>query len=579
MNAVSARALTFALLAISCSSPSTSSDPPSEPHESDGAGGLAHTSAGGGEQAPGSTGGDFGTGAAAGSGGVGVNAMTGGAPSGGGLGSGGGASGGEPSTGGIAGSGGSPPSGDCQDLVTNPAINWRQSTLQTDQEIVSCLASTLGRPIGYGENATGGFDPAGGSRLIVITKGGPTSPEQQILDAITGDDHAWIVFDKIDFASESEIAMYRNNCGDSGVLTTAGLSEAECLDHEVWCQNNGLSGAACLEQYFNGLLNNDDLPIRNPVIGSNKTIDGRMSSAHFLFSGFAIGSDSSGEPVLTSENVILAHLEFRGAGHTEDHYLDPDMIRSTGASHDIWIHKNTFTLTGDSAFDVKVGAYDITMSFNRVENVKRATLHGSSDSRTINEQITTTMHHNAFVTTDALYESFGNTARRVPLIRRGTSHMWNNLFMNYRKDIVSARVGARLFWEDNALVINAIHQEKDSIADSLGELKEQLARDYDGANFRVDGTHLWFSDASCAIDGDTQTPLTLMGGSVPDLASEYSSESQATMSTVQMPAGQELIDYISATAGKYADNEPFNSPLAPSVQEVLSAGRVSCQTF
>ncbi len=458
----------------------------------------------------------------------------------------------------------------------NPEINWRQSALQTDQEIIECLHSTLGRPLGYGENAQGGFDPNGNSRLVVIEKGGSLSVEEQVLAAISGDDHAWIVFDKEDFRDDSEIAMYRNSCSDSSVLSTSGLSEAECLDHRLWCSNRGYSGDQCLEQYFNVELNDDALTIRNPVIGSNKTIDGRMSRAHFLFSGFAIGSDSSGEPVLTSNSVILTHLEFRGAGHTEDHYLDPDMIRSTGASHDIWIHKNTFTLTGDSAFDVKVGAHDITMSFNRVENVKRAALHGSSDSRTINEAITTTMHHNAFVTTDDLYEAFGNTARRVPLIRRGRSHMWNNSFVNYRKDVMSARVGAQLLWQDNALSVNAAHQEKSSVQDSLQELSSQLARDFDGANFRSEGVYLWFSDASCNLDASTQTELTLAGGSVDDLSLDYSATSRQWISEVQLPAGQELIDYISATAGKYAQ-EPFNSPLGPSIDDVLSQQRVSCQ--
>lgn len=579
MNAVSTRAGSIALLLLAgCSS--GKGDPAQTRGENDpsGSGGYTPSTGSGGD---GSTEVDGSGGALLdGSGGQQTGGVLG---SGGAMGSGGqpstggdSASGGDANTGGIPGTGGAPLSGDCEDLVTNPDINWRDSTLQTDQEIVACLASTLGRPVGYGENALGGYDPGGNSKLVVITKGGAASVERQILDAIEGEEHAWIVFDKNDFASESEIAMYRNSCGDAEVLSTAGLSEAECLDHETWCSNHGYTGAECLELYFNTTLNNDALSIRNPVIGSNKTIDGRMSRAHFLFSGFAIGSDSSGEPVTTSSGVILTHLEFRGAGHTEDHYLDPDMVRSTGASHDIWIHKNTFNLTGDSAFDVKVGAYDITISFNRVEDVMRASLHGSSDSRTINEQITTTMHHNAFVTTDELYETFGNTARRVPLIRRGTSHMWNNLFMNYRKDIMSARVGAQLYWEDNALSVNAIHQEKSTVADSLSELQAQLARDFDDANYRADGVYLWFSDATCSLDESTKTPLTLEGGTVSDLAGNYSNASQAMMDTVQMEAGQELIDYISATAGKYAQ-EPFNSPLAPTIDEVLLASRVGCQ--
>ncbi|MFC6981072.1 hypothetical protein [Microbulbifer taiwanensis] len=437
--------------------------------------------------------------------------------------------------------------------------------------------------MGYGENALGGYDPGGNSVLTVITKNNPQgrSVEQQILDAITGDGHNWIVFDKFDFASvggeETEVAMYRTHCDNADVQAAIGGSEAQCINYRQWCSDNGHgSGQPCLDEFFNERLNDKDLPIRNPVIGSNTTIDGRLSNAYFRFNGFAIGRDSSGQPTQTANSVIITHLDFRGAGHTEDHGLDPDMLRSTGASHDIWIHKNSFDTTGDSAFDVKVGAYDITMSFNRLVNVKRASLHGSSDSRTINEQITTTMHHNAFITTDDSYSTLGNTLRRIPLIRRGTSHMFNNLFMNYRKDILSVRVGASVLWEDNAFLINRDHQEKDDADQALDERAEELARDVDGGNFRDDGSRLWFADAQCNLDPAFAREISDASGSVGDLNQDYSQASRDTILTNWLPAGQNLADYIAATAG-IGGAMPFNSPLASDINYVLGLGKVPCQ--
>lgn len=449
--------------------------------------------------------------------------------------------------------------------------------MQTDQEIVECLSQTLGRAVGYGENALGGYDPNGNSQLTIITTGSSQSVEDQILAAIADNSHNWIVFDKDDFAQDYEVGLYRTHCGNPDVLSQLGATEAECNDYHQWCANRNISsGASCLDEFFNNALNDGNLPIRNPVIGSNKTIDGRMSNAYFRFSGFAVGKDSSGQPTQTSNSVILTNLEFRGAGHTEDHGLDPDMIRSTGASHDIWIHKNTFDLTGDSAFDVKVGAFDITMSFNKVMDVVRASLHGSSDSRTINEQITTTMHHNAFVTRDDKYSTFGNTGRRVPLIRRGTSHMFNNVFMNYRKDTLSVRVGASLLWEDNMFVVNQSHQEKSSVEASLAELQGNLMDDVDGGNFRSEGVYLWFSDSACNLNSATQTPMVEASGSVGDLTQQYSQASRNTINAQQVAAGQDLVDYVSATAG--VDGElPFNSPLAGDIYYVLGLGKVSCQ--
>ena len=459
-------------------------------------------------------------------------------------------------------------------------MNWRDSAeLDTDQEIVQCLFQTLGRAIGYGENAMGGYDPNGNSVLTVITKNDPQgrSVEQQLLDAVTGDDYNWIVFDKFDFASETEVAMYRNDCGDASVQAAIGGTEAQCIDYRQWCVDNGYGDhEACMAEFFNNRLNDSSLPIRNTKIGSHKTLDGRQANAYFRFNGFAIGADSSGAPTQTAEHVILTSLDFRGAGHTEDHGLDPDMIRNTGASHEIWIHKNTFDTTGDSAFDVKVGAYNITMSFNKLVNVKRAALHGSSDSRTINEQIRTTMHHNMFVTTDDHYDSLGNTLRRIPLIRRGTSHMFNNFFMNYRKDILSVRVGASVLWEDNMFLINQVHQEKDDPVVALTERGDQLARDIADGNFRTEGSLLWFSDAACNMDPAIQYEITNASGSVSDLAQDYTQYSRDVMAAQNLPASQAMADYIIATAG--VDGAiPFNSPLGYDQSYVVGLGEVACQ--
>ncbi len=452
-------------------------------------------------------------------------------------------------------------SADCINLATNPSVNWRDTALQTDQEIVTCLHKTLGTAVGYGENARGGYDAGGNSKLTVITKNSSKSVEQQVLEAISGDEPNWIVFDKVEFAQASEIGMYRLGCSNATVQSILGATEAECVNYQQWCAKNGVSESACVTTFFNTAMNKSNNPIRNPVIGSNKTLDGRMSQAYFLFSGFAIGKDSTGTPTQTAEQVILTHLSFKGAGHTEDHYVDPDMIRSTGASHEIWIHKNTFDTTGDSAFDVKVGAYNITMSFNKVKNVKRATLHSSSDSHTIDAQIRTTMHHNAFVTTDDQYNTLGNTLRRVPLIRRGTTHMFNNLFVNYRKDLLSIRVGASVLFEDNMFVVNRSLQEKSSLEASLAELQSNMIRDVSGGNYRGEGIYLWFADGACNLDETTKTSLTATSGSVADLSQHYNAHSRAVIGNWRFAAGQDLENYLSATAGKEGAT-PFNSPLA-----------------
>ena len=462
------------------------------------------------------------------------------------------------------------PNADCAELINNDSINWRESSLQSDQEIIECLSDSLGTPVGYGEATTGGYNPYGNSNLVIITN---NQPEDQILAAISSPEHNWIVFDKDDFANETALMMYRPYCADSALQSALGVDEATCRDPYAWCSAKGVSNSQCLVTFFNDELNDKNLPIRNYLIDSNTTIDGRGAKATFTFNGFKIGSDSSGKSTHQSENVIITNNKFVGVGHTEDHNLDPDMIRSTGESHDIWIHQNTFDTTGDSAFDVKVGAYDITVSFNKLVNVKRAALHGSGDSRTVNEQITTTIHNNLFVTTDENFASSSyNTLRRVPLLRRGQTHMFNNVFYGYRKDIMSLRVGARALLEDN-LFMNPVDNDKgDDLADWALSLFDDAIKD---GSLEITGSYVYESSSNCAPSGASAS-LDTSVGSVPNMFSDYNSSSRDTINSSQLAVGADLRDYVMAAAGKNGKT-PWVSSYADTENAIIAAAPSSCQ--
>jgi pectate lyase len=463
----------------------------------------------------------------------------------------------------------------CRTLINDPNMNWRESTvLTTDQQIVACLADSLGGAVGFGYKATGGYNPNGGSRLVVITKNGTITPEKQILDAISTPDYKWIVFDKRDFAAATDVAMYRNGCTNSAVLTALdNATVAECMDHRLWCTNHGVSSAVCENTFFNTRLNNSSLnAIKLPMIDSNTTIDGRGSNATFLFSGFKIGADSEGASTHLSQNVIITNNRFMGVGHVEDHNLDPDMTRSTGASRDIWIHQNTFENTGDSAFDVKVGANSITVSFNRLLNVKRASLHASGDSEPMAANITTTIHDNLFVTTDAHYgESAYNGLRRVPLLRRGQSHIFNNVFYGYRKDLLSIRVGGRIAFEDNMFLNNVDNSQGDDMAYWVAT----LIRDYTGGNIRTSGSYVWYANAACQATG-TPGDLTLSYGTTPDMFAGYDALSKDLITANRLPAGMDLARYVFATAGK-GGKVPYVSPETAGIAAIIAAAPASCQ--
>jgi hypothetical protein len=56
----------------------------------------------------------------------------------------------------------------------------------------------------------------------------------------------------------------------------------------------------------------------------------------------------------------------------------------------------------------------------------------------------------------------------------------------------------------------------------------------------------------------------------------YSAASQSKINNWHFDAGQDLVDYLSATTGKHGQL-PFNSPLAGDRHYVLGLGKVGCQ--
>ena len=471
------------------------------------------------------------------------------------------------------------PTAACLDLINNENTNWDESSLRDEQQIVRCLSVTLGNPLGYGEQARGGYNADGGSDLVVIRTNGNVSPEQQLATAIDSDQHNWIVFDKDDFNAETEVAMYRLQCTNSSVQSALGVSSAsQCIDYKNWCASNGVSTSNCANEFFNQRLNDASLPIRNLAIGSNTTIDGRGANVKLMFNGFKIGADSSGQSTRLSNNVIVTNLSFEGAGHTEDHGLDPDMLRITGESNDVWIHKNSFINTGDAAFDVKVGGYNTTISFNRLVDVLRASLHGSSDSRVINQQITTTLHNNMFITSDAFYSRGRSTLRRVPLLRRGSSHHFNNVYVDYWKDIASVRVGGTLYWEDNLFVgLNAVQNEDSDLADAFSKWQVELS---DGVvsdgSFTDNGSIVQFANGNCRLDSSYRTGYSGDPGNARNLSLDYSASSLQSIANHKMSPNQDLLDYVNATAGVHGAI-PYNSPIAKSRSQVLALSQPNCK--
>ena len=156
--------------------------------------------------------------------------------------------------------------------------------------------------------------------------------------------------------------------------------------------------------------------------------------------------------------------------------------------------------------------------------------------------------------------------------------MFNNVFMNYYKDFASVRVGGTLLFENNVFLGGTpIQPVKSDITASFndwvtGQLSDAVV---DDGNFTTTGSFAWFADDECNIDSAFKAAVMGGGGTARNLAQDYSAESRAVMSAQNLPAGQDLVDYVNATAGKNGA-VPFTSPLTPGRQIILGTPPQTC---
>lgn len=249
-------------------------------------------------------------------------------------------------------------------------------------------ASTVAAPVGYGRNTTGG----GGAIPIQV------STMQQMQDAI--DDYS---------GSGGLVLNY------TGTFNFASITNV-CAQWQL---------PAKIVQ----IKNKRDITIK----GANG------SSANF---GLHIAGDAHN---IIVQNMTIGLLP---GGEAADSISIEGM--SSGQPSDIWIDHNTLfaSLThcdgaGDASFDggidLKKGANNITISYNHVYNYQKVALNGHSDSDTTNDAARTTYHHNRFE----------NVESRLPLQRRGRSHIYNNYFGNVATSGINVRMGGIALIESN----------------------------------------------------------------------------------------------------------------------------------
>ncbi|WP_166639344.1 pectate lyase family protein [Aureibacillus halotolerans] len=149
--------------------------------------------------------------------------------------------------------------------------------------------------------------------------------------------------------------------------------------------------------------------------------------------------DGIGIKVWRAENIIIRNLTIH-----EVRAGEKDAVSIEGPSSQIWVDHNELYQSldvdkdyYDGLFDVKRDAENITFSWNYVHDGWKGMLMGSSDGDDDYRNIT--FHHNWFDSINS----------RVPAVRHGVAHLYNNYWNNIIDTGVNSRMGAELFIENN----------------------------------------------------------------------------------------------------------------------------------
>ena len=215
------------------------------------------------------------------------------------------------------------------------------------------------------------------------------------------------------------------------------------------------SGAAWIRFAVSGVIQLDS----DVEVSSDKTIDGRGADVTIRGGGLFVQNGAG--------NVILNDLKLRDS--------PGDLIRFYNGGQYMWVHHCDLSNGGDGAFDATEGVTNVTVSYTHIFDHDKAMLIGAGSDDGDGASMRWTGHHN-------WYE---NVVQRLPFIRFGRAHSFNNLIEWISGTAMSARLEpAQILVEHNILApqTNVGHKvitEADNrgLARFVGNLERPLSGD------------------------------------------------------------------------------------------------------
>ncbi|QWB27418.1 MULTISPECIES: polysaccharide lyase family 1 protein [Streptomyces] len=212
-----------------------------------------------------------------------------------------------------------------------------------------------------------------------------------------------------------------------GAGTTGGGSASAVTVSTLSAFKSAVTGNAAKVVRVNGLIS-----LSGQVdIGSNTTVLGVGSASGFTGGGLRLKKVS---------NVVVRNLNISKP-------VAPADGITVEASTKVWIDHNSFSADRDhdkdfydGLLDVNHGADNVTVSWNTFKNHFKGSLAGHSDNNASEDtgKLRVTYHHN----------HFANVYSRIPSLRFGTGHFYNN-YVEGADTACHSRMGAQMLVENN----------------------------------------------------------------------------------------------------------------------------------
>lgn len=248
-------------------------------------------------------------------------------------------------------------------------------------------------------------------------------------------------------------AAYENSPVGFGAGTTGGAGGETVTVTTASAFTGAVADSAARTVRVSGRIT---LPNKTLVkIGSNKTILGVGSASGFTGGGLAVDKSS---------NVIIRNLAISKAVGT-------DAIQIQRGATKVWIDHNDLSSDldhgkdyYDGLLDITHGADGITVSWNKFHDHYKVSLVGHSDSNASEDtgKLHVTYSHNWFE----------NVNSRLPSLRFGTGHAYDNYFHAVADSAVHSRMNAQFLAQNNVFESTKVCLETTGDSDVDGYLNE-----------------------------------------------------------------------------------------------------------